>query len=430
MHNKHTKKVNNFFPLAFNSDLAIKQRLLNKEIENFDKSKLQKQVVHYVSSSKHQTCFNPKVHSFIMIGHPTKTHKKGYGHIYFCGTSIMHASYRVSPKTVLAAFLAKDLSPLTKEIIYQLRDTNFPSVEHFLRAYLLRKAAMTKQNISKEALYVEAAFPNQELQKLVLFNDLYLKKSGAILPSSPKTGRRLADRILFENGKTINKIYPNINPWVVRDLFDQQQLYAHYMDEKAGIGKATENIIKYKVKDEETKRIISSMVDFKYLPKSSDAFSANCNKSCGTLLQKAENISAKLEHRPPQKITTKTKWGIGSKQRMFLWDPLEISLRRTILNLLDKNEIPTNKDSLDVKELAHKKHDIFHIICTLPPIAQKKALSQALDREKALGKIFQQKTEKDLFKTQSIYYLWKIKHKLIKLAEIECENRSYTKFSR
>lgn len=399
----------------------IKNKIaLNQEIENFNRATLRKQIVHIVSDSKKP--FLPKIHSYIIIGRATKTHQKGYGDVLYCGGSIMHQSYKVTNSILKSVNRSKALSPSTKAAVHNLKYQEFPSAEHFLRALLIEKAKLTKQPISQEDLYEQAASPDKELQQLIYFQSSGLNhgKQGAVLPLNPNTGARVFDRKQFEAGKSANKIYPNIDPMIVRDLYRQQQLFAYYMDEKAGIGKDIEFKTKLNTNESQTSRIMKSLVKFTFLPKPNNAFTANCNKATATLLQEAENLSATKQKRKPETINTASLWGIAAKQRMYLWNPLKQSIKAIVHNLIDKDQIG-QATTMNLETLSKRKRDIFTVICTLPLTDQEKALKQALDLDEnkkgnALSQIFNQKDYRPGFyqlkRLQNLPYLHKLKQRL------------------
>lgn len=363
---------------------------LNHEIENFDRSKLKKQMVYFVSANRFPIPFVPKFHSFIVIdeapGKKDKTRPEhiGHGHVYFIGPSIMHSHYTVSDDILYRAQHSDKISAETKSALQTLANRYFPSVEHFLRALLLKKAKLAHQRASRVAIYRQAAFPDDELKTLVGFKELHIANRGAMLPLE-ETGRRLIDRKAFESGKSKNKLFPTIDPMVLRDLFREQQIRAMFLDERAGIGKATPMKIKLRINKQETDRVIRSMPKFDFFPHKNNGFSANCNKSCATILELAEKISAKQQSRKEKKIESASFANIAVNQRMLLWNPTSTDLNGVVGSLIDQEDLPAK---MKLHSLAKKRVDIFHILCTLPTEEKRTALEQALDKHTALGKIF------------------------------------------
>ncbi|WP_133130480.1 hypothetical protein [Legionella yabuuchiae] len=385
------------------SYIIAQQRLKNKkppvetdreslllEIQQFDKLKLRKQTVYYVSSSLGRYVLKPKTHGFAVIGTKATAEKAGFGEPYYLGASIMHARFKLTKTIVKNVTSSKKISSSTKKAIELMKRQEYSSVEHFLRALLTQKARLAGMNLKskhvRRTILQQATNPNGELRCIVAMNSLVNGRKGAVLPKNSKCSGRTRDRTLFEKGSSLqnSKAYPNIEPDILRDVFQQQLIYSRYMDELAGIGKATDPKLKERQKDaSETTGIIDNFIEYKLLPEKDDVFSSNCNKATANLLQLAEDRSAKKQGRNPQKITGASIWAIGAKQHLFLWDPLKQNLNAIVHQLIEHNKIDSAQISL--QELANNKRGILHIISNLPKNKKIKALQCIFNDETILN---------------------------------------------
>ena len=77
-----------------------------------------------------------------------------------------------------------------------------------------------------------------------------------------------------------------------------------------------------------------------YLPNKANLFSANCNKVAASFLYAAAKITATKENKPLQTaINTPTIWSHASSQRMYIWDPLQTSLKQISYELIDRSTV-------------------------------------------------------------------------------------------
>ena len=385
---------------------------LNREIEGFDRSSLAKQGVYLVSCSL--VGFGPKTHGFIAVGFPGN-----FGRVYHCGPSAMLAGYEVTNKLLDNVMKSNKFDEKTKAVMTELKGQFFPSVEHFLRKFL----SLRKPKLNEAEILAKAAFPDNNLQLLVALNE----RKGAVLPLDPRKGRRRRDQAIFEGGGNdhIRKNFPNIDPENVRDVFNQQKLYAQYLQEKAGIGKTTDLIPLYEtVRPERTSEIISSFASYTKLPKKSNMFSTNCNKTSASLLQAAERKSAQQQQRSEETIKGISIWSIGSTQRAHVWDPLQISLKTIVNDLINKNKLDEN--IISKQKLVEIKNSLFHIVLSLPREEQVKALSMILNKNTVIGEIFHAAKKGSFLKPGLSHGILQIlKYTNLRLQEFKHEEKSH-----
>jgi len=369
---------------------------LKQQIQNFDKSILRKQIVHFVNFSPCGMALMPKTNGVIIIGQPYTNKKPGYAEVYRLGASIMHEPFKLSKSIKKKA----KVTAATQKALWGLEDQEFPSVEHFLRALLFKKFTLTNKELSEkmvEEILFQATFPNTELQSIVKLNEIINGRKGAMLPA-PKFGKKHEYyRKLFALGSLsyAYKAYPCIEPDILRDIFQQQQIYARYMDEKAGIGKATTITDKLLVTDTQTSITINSLIHYKRLPHKYNLFNSNCNKAAANLLQLAENESAKKQKRIPRQIKAASIWAIGYKQPLFLWNPLDIHLKTIVNHLIEQNGEDISR--IGLQNLANYKRNLLHIISTLSLDQKIIALKQIFNQGTLLHTIFYMSKTGDFF---------------------------------
>lgn len=375
---------------------------LKSEIEAFDRSKLRKPVVYFVSSAK--APYLPQTHGFVAVEYKGAT-PSPHVRIYSVGVSIMHAAVQVSKIYIAAVLTSSQLTQWTKTAIKALGGQSFTSGEQFLRAVLIEKARiacidMTDPEVQK-AIFEEAAFPNKELQSLISLNQTIRGKNGAILPLSATSKRCLTDRTVVEQNdpRRITKVaYPQIEVLALHQVYQDQQLHARYLEEKAGIGKSTAVSSKMSVSGEQPKGMLSHFSSFKHLPTTSGE--SNCNKSAASLLQAAENTSATRQRRPAQTIKGPSFWSIAASQRMPLYQPVQQSAHEILTGLFQKAEEAVNPAHLQT--LADRKDEILQAIAALPDAQQKIALEETLNPNTALGRVFHKKRSTAFFR-ESIF---------------------------
>lgn len=401
------------------------------EIEQFDKSKLKKQHAYFVSSSLGKYPLKLKTHGFSVLGNKGTAEKKGFAEPYYLGASVMHAQFNLTDKIIQSVQASKKIKPDIKKCIETMEIKDYPSVEHFLRELLSVKARLAGLNPElpsvKEEIFVKAANPDQELRQIVVLNTSINGRKGAVLPKNAKYGGRVRDRELFETNSALqaSRAYPNIEPDILRDVFQQQLIYTRYMEEKAGIGKATDTELKIKKEKDtdKTAEIINNLVHYKMLSGENDPFSSNCNKATANLLQIAENRSAEKQGRKPEKIKGASIWSIGTQQRLFLWEPLKPNFNTMIYQLIEHNKTNFSKSNLQV--LADNKRGVLHIVSNLPKDKKIHALEKILNSETMLGKIF--RTPKTgtwfaFFETRE--YLWKASKMLAAVSNEQIRSNS------
>lgn len=145
---------------------------------------------------------------------------------------------------------------------------------------------------------------------------------------SSETGIAKNDRILFESGKHLSsKMYPDIDPLTVMEIFRQQDLGTRYLLQKLFLDKYSPRYTPKHSGILEYMERLNKLIYFCSFPDASNPQSANCNKFCATLLQEAENVSAKKQGRKQKKVTSSSLFAIGANQRMFFWNPLAINER-------------------------------------------------------------------------------------------------------
>ena len=355
------------------------------EIKNFNHSKLHRQTVYYVNRS---LCgkLGPRTHGYIAIGTKNSRNQKRYAKIYGYGNSIMNTPYIVSDQLISAVNKSNIFSASTKNALEEFRGEKFLTTELFLRELLMK--TQIDQNSNKVILLNATSPPSKELRALVSFNKRINKQFGTVQPLEMTAKRYVADQERFVKGgiSLTCKAYPAIQPMTIYDLDKQQKLYIAYLEEKMGIGKGTKGKAKLSAKPSEAAELMPYLVKVDPLPNKKNLFSANCNKSAATLLQAAENESAHQQGRSSKTITGASFWAVGSKQRMFFWNPLKPNLPTIIRTLTDKNTF--DNVSVSKQELANAKNHIIELVSSFPPEQCKKVLEQILDKKTALGQVF------------------------------------------
>lgn len=397
--------------------LASNKGNLLLEIQQFDKSNLQKQTVYYVNGAIGHCAFKPKTHGFAVVGMKATAKKAGFAQPFYLGASIMHAHFNLNEKVIKKIIASKDINKSTKDAIELMKRQEYPTAEHFLRKLLYQKARLQGQSITahvQQKILYQATNPDAELKAIVEMNVSINGRGGAVLCADSNSPRRVRDRRLFESGSYLqtSKAYPQIDPDILREVYQQQRLYAQYMDEQAGIGKATNVELKKRAADHsKAARVVANLASYKLLPEKDDMFSSNCNKSTASLLQLAEDRSAKKQGRMPMKITGASMWAIGAQQRLFLWDPLTSNLSAIVHQLIEHNKIDFIQTSLQY--LADNKRGILHIISNLPTEKKIRALRSILNNESMLSQIFHTRRSGEWFTpSPSRGYLLKAKKML------------------
>ena len=304
---------------------------LFSQICAFDKSYLNKLTVYTVSCCQADVWLPLKTHGFAVIG--TDKHRHGFtrGRVYYLGAHIMDAPYELNNKIIQHVNKSEGFSQLTKQALHFVEKRQYPSAECFLKALLQQKAVLTGDDLSnssiQEQLFTQAAFPRGELRKLVSLNNSINGVKGAVLPK-PRTGFRCKrDIAIFENSNATKSVkpLPLIEPEQLRRVYNDQVLFSRYLHEKAGTGQSTALMIKTQQSRSQlmAAKYLSKFSKFNFWPSRQDAKSSNCNKATASLLQLAENASARNQHRQPQFITGASLWAVGDRQRMALWQPLQ-----------------------------------------------------------------------------------------------------------
>lgn len=367
---------------------------LYDEIKTFDRSTLRKQTVYYASLGRHWTL--PRTHGYAVVGTPGTAHKPGFGSVYQARRILSHTSYSVSPALIAAVQRSTLLKKETKAAVGRFKGQHFKSTELFLRelyTYLAKKLGFdTHAKETKEHILTQVAdTDNSELRELIDLNIDSNNPDIVILPGKTNGAGALRDLKAFEtDAKALTlKAQSQIDPMAVREVYQQQLLYRHYMEEKAGIGDSTAMDIRMHHDMLDKKSQPHLPIIFHGLPDKDNMHTANCNKVAATLLQAAENLTASREKRPPRTIKPASLWSYGSSQRMFFWNPLQPSLKSKVLSLINK---------CDLGNLTHEKQDladnacnILHIIASLNPHTKQEALKDILNPTKALGQIFHTK---------------------------------------
>lgn len=322
----------------FGNQAVAPQEAITGEMLIMAKSKLKKVGVYYASATatfgseilKRIENHLPTTHGFIAVGDPGTKNKKGNAQTYQCGVAIMLAPFQVNAQLIEAVSKSSKFSKETKDIIKKMLGKNFPSREHFQRAFLLHKISKdtpTKRQIKR--IYQNAINNNDpELEALITLEVRINGYTGSVLARLPSTNACKTDRIRFESDHNVNyKLFPNIQSIHVLEVFREQLTYALYMEEKSGVGKSVDIALKQKISESSTSKVISSLVRHVLLPSNDNKFVANCNKSTASLLQAIENRSASVQKRKPQLITGPNVSAVsfGDEQRMHLWNPLSQS---------------------------------------------------------------------------------------------------------
>jgi len=382
------------------------------EIETFDRSQLRKKMVYMVGGPPESYAPNC-IHSFAAVG-MKKSNKKesSYCSLRYLSASIMHGHYFVRDSIVAKVMKSKAFSVETKSAVQALRGQTFPSTEHFFRALIsLRQQKSAEVKLTEEELFARAAFPDVELQRLAKMNEDFNHERGVVAPGNPDEGRRKSDRNRFEKNSWRLTIvpYPQIEPDILDDVFNQLKIYMLWMNEQAGIGKNTDHSLKVHVHPEKTKQIINlppryksaspnrfldflgaSILQFLTMPDKDSLFEANCNKSSASILQEAENRSAAKQGREAECIKGPTKFHqnkAGSAQRISIWNPLRPNLVGIIKNLVSPEE-KIDYPSLTVPQLIQNRKNILHVISGFELPLQIKALELILDSTSQLGQAF------------------------------------------
>lgn len=397
------------------SKVIVEEKIPNKlleEIQSFDRKKLRKKMVYMVGGPPESYAPN-YLHSFAVVGvKKNKKNESSYCSLRYLTASIMHGHYVVRHAIVKKVLKSKEFSAGTKAAIQALHGQTFPSTEHFFRALLqIRQRDGYDDKSTQEELFVRAAFPDVELQRLAKLNEDLNHERGVVAPGHPDEGRRKSDRDRFEKESSRLTVvpYPNIEPDILDDVFNQLKIYMLWLNEQAGMGKNTDYWLKVHVHQEKTKQMINlpphyksasanrffdllgaSLLQFLTLPSKNSLFEANCNKSSASILQEAEDRSAEKQGRHPESIKGPTKFHqkiAGSAQRISIWNPLHPNLVGIIRNLVSPVEkihypIPS------VQQLIQDRKNILHIISAFELPLQIKALEQILDRTTRLGLAF------------------------------------------
>lgn len=384
---------------------------MRREIENFDRNKLQPVTIHYVNRPL-PGMYNLPMHGYMVIeSKPRSLHvpfdappikKTTFANTIYFGPSLMHAAFIVSPRLLELVLTSKAFSDKTKEILKKMKSQEFPAVEIFFRELLKQKHSDDESKETKEKLFYLAQDPfdfklpgedRKELFYLLQLNRDINGEGGAVFPYDPNISFCEADREAFESHVAItSKSYPRISIQVVHDLFQQQLLYQRYLEQKAGIGTSFDDekdvcSAKEKIKKTYTQNILSKLVKFSDIPYFGHS---NCNKSTATFLQEAENLSAREMNRSPDTIQSSTWVSFGSGLRMPFWQPVAkkpLDIEQLIQRLISDSNLK-NIDENEIKALSGYKGLILQKIDELDFDQQEEMLRRCLDEKTVLGKIF------------------------------------------
>ncbi len=403
---KSTAKLSKYF--AKTSDEKPQEIFSHvlKDIQSFNKNKLRKREVYFVGGPP-ESYLPSYLHSFPVVGAvKNKKSESSYASLRYLSANIMLAHFFVSDAIVNTVMKSANFSHDTKSAIQAFKGQTFPSIEIFFRELLKKRE--NRENITED-ICIKAAFPDEELQKLAKLNEDVNHNRGVVVPGNPDEGRRKTDRARFESNSMRLTIvpYPNIEPDIIDDLFNQLKLYMAWMNEQAGIGKNTEYWIKEHVHPEKTKQIIDAQVHYKSsianpvlnflgvsllqfltLPDKNCFFETNCNKSSASLLDEAEKRSAEKQHRQAQEIKGPTWFHqkIGAAQRILIWNPLKPNFIGIIKQLVTPTHV--NYPIPSLQDLVANKKNILQVIQGFELSEQIKALEQITNRRTLLGKAF------------------------------------------
>ena len=339
---------------------------------------------------------------------------KNFGKVFYLGNSYLHAPFHVSNTLLQEMENATNYSSELKKVVNNMADQRFPTVEHFLRKVVFTLYSKEEKEISQETkdkLNLLAMNPsdyhadtlkltfktknvNDQLIHLINLNYQKNKQYGRIFPYRTSSYFSVKDAEAFESGIKTTE-YPHIKATDIYELFQQQQLFQRYIEEKWNMGESVDLVKKtLSNPDEQTQTRLVNFCNYSVL---TSYFYANCNTATATLLEEAEQISASRDKRTPDSISSASYLSFGSSQRMFFWNS---NINQKIADLFITGDTKKQEEKIKrhlkifetnsvlFQELVDKKDYILTMIGTWPIEQQKRALEQVLDKNMPLGKVF------------------------------------------
>jgi len=348
-----------------------------------------------------------------------RTLKNQHGMVFYLGGYRNYVPYDVSEALLKQVEASSEFSEKSKKLLREMSGKKFPTAENFLQEFIFKRIEKSEDEISdtlRKNLYLLAMDPylykelitkldlppenKNELKILLKLNRKLHSRDSIIFPYSIHSDFSFMDAYAFENNQCYISEYPSINPTKIYELFQNQQLYQRYIEEKLSMG---ESFDREEKKPEsgmthDVDRIKNRLVGFYTHTLFDNPFYANCNKGTATLLQEAEYLCAAEQKREPTLILVgASNLSFGSNQRMFFWGS---RLQRTVADLFVNRDIAPDDQYVKLQlenlqenttlfqELVDKKYFILQIIQTWPKAQEKRALTQILDQSTPLGKVF------------------------------------------
>lgn len=395
---REAKKEDDVIPEA---PLMASEALLT-EIKNFKPHRLQPVVAYYANRAL-PPMMGFRIHGFAVLARAELTGKIR-STAFYASNHQMLAPFSVTPKIIDAAKKLDLSTSFLLDALELLCGEHFGSVEHFVRALLLkRNQLVTADKAEKEEdIYQMAADSDlasdtslqQDMDALIWLNMDINGHQGAVFPWMHFDTFCSQDSDAFNEQKKVDvRKLPGVSAITLIEMRQQHMLHHHWVEAKAGVGNSytpliSETMTAYKknISAETTKKIMSQLVMFALLPVGKNPLAANCNKSTATFLQACEDAMAAKHERAATQVTGASNTDFCSGQRMRFWQPLPDAL---IMKLLSE-EKHYIKDEKLLQQLADRKAGILADIKRFVPhpLARQAIYQRILNKESNLGKIF------------------------------------------